>query len=230
MSIARVTTVTKSLKPYTCGKCREELPKGSTYRWYKVGFRTRYRSIRCMKPECTPRNSELDGSKMATVWDAQESFEDALSSAGCKSDIESALEEYAGAVREVGEEYREAGTDDNGTEWSPDSIERADTLESAADEIESIDLSDVELKKQCVDCEGETEIECETCSGEGQLEDPENEGETLDCDACSGTGKIDCSACDGEGTVDADDNDEPDDEAMEQLRDAARAALEVDLP
>ena len=153
MSIARVTTVKRSQKPFTCEKCRKDIPKGSTYRHFKVGFRTRYVHRRCMDAACTPRQSELDASKMSAVWYAQESFEAAVESATCADDLASALSDYAEAVREVGEEYREASENPNtGAVFNTDAEERADTLESAADEIEDIDVDDETT--DCDECDG----------------------------------------------------------------------------
>lgn len=107
MSIARVTTVKKSLKPFTCERCRNEIPKGSTYRHFQVGFRSRFVHRRCMEAACTPRRGELDGSKMAAVWDAQDEFESAVDSAEDSDGLQEALTTYAEALREVAEEYRE---------------------------------------------------------------------------------------------------------------------------
>ena len=223
MSIARVTTVAKSMKPYVCEKCRTELPKGSEYRHYKVGFRSHYRHIRCMAAECTPRPSELESSKMSQVYSAQEDFEAALDAATCADDIRTALEEYGNAVREVGEAYREAGTDDNGTEWSPDSIERAEALESAGDEIEGIEIEDPDT--ECADCNGTGSTDCDACNGTGKYEDPS--GTEDDCGDCQGSGETECETCGGSGETDDSDLT---DEQLDGLRDAARAALEVELP
>ena len=214
MSIARVTIVKKSQKPFTCEKCGKALPKGSTYRHFKVGFRARYVHRRCMDVACTPRNSELDASKMAAVWDAQETFEAAVDSAESADDLTSALSDYAEALREVGEEYREASENpDTGAVFNTEAEERADTLESAADEVEGIDVDDETT--DCDNCNGTGTTPCEECDGSGEAEDASA------CPTCSGEGT---APCDVEG---CEDGQVPD---LDAMRDAAREALNVDLP
>lgn len=136
MSIAKVTAVTKSVKDQgECGKCHTPLPKGSAYRWFTVGFRSTYKQRRCMSPDCTPKPSELESSKVSAVYAAQEEFD--VSDLTLVSDIEQAVHEVGEQVREVAEEYREAAINPNtGEIFNTDSDERADLLESGADELE----------------------------------------------------------------------------------------------
>lgn len=132
----------------TCGNCRRPIEKGDQYRWFKVGFRARYKNIRCMRSECTPRASALESSKMADVYSAIESAEDALDALANgdpeenNSSINEAVQSAAEGIRAVADEYREAAEamGDAGYEME----EKADALEQAADELESWESSESE--------------------------------------------------------------------------------------
>lgn len=138
--MARVTTVTKSMKDLVCGRCGEALPKGGAYRWAKPGFRTRTRLIRCTKPECSFRQSELTTSKLSEVYAAQEDALDEIEAAEDVEGLESALTDAADRAREVAQEYRDAAEamGDAGAEME----ERADELDSWADELEAVQFDD----------------------------------------------------------------------------------------
>jgi hypothetical protein len=113
---ARVKTV-KAMKPYTCTKCHDPIEKGETYRYFKPGFRGRIKVRRCLKPECAPRRSELEDNKLSAVYEAQEDAETNIRSLKWDDsvpweeqfgDIESALQEAAGAATDVADEYEQA--------------------------------------------------------------------------------------------------------------------------
>lgn len=138
MSVARVTRVERSVKdPGPCGArgCEKVLVKGDPYLWFKVGFRSRYKHVRCV--DHFPRASERESSMVASVLAAQEDFADQIGSLESVDDIRSAIEAVAEAAREVASEYETASTDQNGTVWNTDAEERYNTLESAADELDS---------------------------------------------------------------------------------------------
>lgn len=136
MSVAKVETVKSSRKDQgVCGKCKEPLPKGTGYRYFYVGFRSNFKQVRCLKPECAPRPSERESSKVATWYAAQETFEDQIDHLDNKDDIESAVQEAGSSARELADEYREsADAWENGNEQLQ---EKADHWESQADEIEN---------------------------------------------------------------------------------------------
>lgn len=184
MSIARVYSH-PSRKEYTCEKCRQPIPKGDTYLSYKVGFRSRYTHRRHVG--CRPRNSELESSMLSEAYAAVEGAEDAISSAEVAEDFTAALEEAASGIREVAEQYREAAEAMGGAGYENE--ERADALESAADELESVDFDD--NTEDCEVCEGSGKLDCENCAGTGEVD-----GNAGDCSICNGTGEYDC---DGEG-------------------------------
>lgn len=223
MSIAKVVHVGRSQKEYRCERCGETIPKGSSYRKFTVGFRSNYTHRRCMESACTPTRGELDASKMASVWDAQDDFEKALDEAGTVDDLRSALEDYAGALRDVAEEYEQASQNEHGVVFNVDAEERAEMLNSAADEVEGIDIEDPEDVVDCEVCGGTGEGDpCDECDGTGLIG-----AET--CDNCGGAGKMACSVedCD-DGRVNA--SEEALDEQLEEQREEARAALDVELP
>lgn len=186
MSIARIKTQ-KAAKPYTCDKCGTGIKPKDEYRSYKVGFRSRHVNRRCMKAECTPRSSELESSKLADVYAAIEDAEDQIVDGITVGDAESVLEELGSRIREVAEEYREASTDDNGTVFNTDAEERADALESVADEVSSYSCEPLdEGEEECTNCGGTGEVE-----NEDDLEHSDDEPPMEDCSECGGTGKVD---------------------------------------
>lgn len=162
--MARVKTVKKARKdPGFCGRCREELKKGDAYKWWSF-YRSKHKNIRCLKPECRPRASELTESKFAEVYEAQEMVDDELSkfdeyvqaldlppdSDGAMT-VEEILDNYrqlcdeaASQIEDVANEYRDSAYTIQDS--FPDS-EKAQDLEACADELEAYatDLRD------CVD-------------------------------------------------------------------------------
>jgi hypothetical protein len=221
MSLARITKVAKSQKPGVCEKCKVELPKGSPYIWYKVGFRSRFKHVRCDSAACYPKQSERESSQIASIYAAQEEFEDALDGCTTADEITELLGPVAEAIREVAEAYREAAINPNtGDIFNPNLDERADTLESAADEVENADIEDETT--ECEQCNGESEIDCEHCE-EGRInrDDAGNVIPEQDCETCNGTGKVECP------NDDCEDGQVPDIDAM---REAARSIVnDVDL-
>lgn len=148
MSVAKVETVKASRKDQgKCEKCGTELPKGTGYRYFYVGFRSNVKHVRCMKAECSPRQSERESSKVATWYAAQESFEDRIDQATDKDEIESAVQEAGAAARELADEYREAADAwESGNETLE---EKAEHWESQADEIENWSYDGDEEPEKC---------------------------------------------------------------------------------
>lgn len=151
----KVTTVKSARKAIgKCGKCGCELPKGSAYRWWK--FRYGGKRIRCTKPGCAPKGSELVNSPyISGCMAAQESMEEALGSATCVADVQSALESAAEEITNMGEEARasfdnmpenlQMGGTGEMLEGRADACESlASELESAAGELEEDDARDLD--------------------------------------------------------------------------------------
>ena len=218
MSLAKVNVVSKSRKPGTCEKCGTDLPVGSEYRWFTVGFRSHHKRVRCMQPECAPKDSERESSLLAEVYAARENAEEQIANASDAEEMQSIIEEYAEAVREVASQYEEAMTDDQGNVFNTTAEERYEALTQAADDIESA-ASDVEdATAECETCEGSGEVDCETCAGDGAVED--ESGEQQECADCEGSGKVDCPE------DDCTDGQVPD---LDAMREAAQEALDTDL-
>lgn len=139
---ARVKTVQKSRKAGKCSACGDPLPIGSAYRYFKPGFRTRLKVIRCMKPECTPKASELTTSRMSEAYAAQEDAHAAIESAETVDDLTSALEDAAGRASDLKDEY------DQAIEAAPMLEEQVqpqvDALEAWAETLEGVSLDDIE--------------------------------------------------------------------------------------
>lgn len=135
MSLARVYTVKKSRKEFTCGSCGKTIPKGSTVHHYAVGFRGRPQH-RC--GEHPPSRSDRESSLVAPVWDALDTAEAGLSDCDTAEDFESLMTDLAGAFTEVAGEYE----DSEMFERNQDLQDRAETLNSTASELESVSFDD----------------------------------------------------------------------------------------
>ena len=162
----RITIVKAAQKNQgECGKCGAKIKKGDGYKWWK--FRYGGRRVRCLKPECAPKPSDLTQSEFyGTLYGIQEPVEEALESfrnGGELGDLASALNDAAGELRELGEECQ--GKLDNMPEGlqqgdtgqllenrAQECESKADELESAANEIESVELYD-DLEKYLADNE-----------------------------------------------------------------------------
>lgn len=161
-------------KPWTCEKCGVEIKVGDPAIKFAVGFRGRTR-VRCAKTECYPKPSERESSMVADAYAAQEEVD--VDSAGSLEELEQIRDDVVSATREVAGEYE----DSEMFEKNYDLQERADMLNSAADELEGWEPDGEEP---------EEEIDCDECGGTGQVEDPKTDGEDRDCDECEGTGKV----------------------------------------
>lgn len=136
MSVARVETVKKSRKDQgKCGKCGTELPAGSGYLYFYVGFRSNYKHVRCLKAECYPKPSERESSMAAGALAAKEAFEASIDELETVEDIQAAVQEVADGFREVSEEYQ--GSLDGWENGNEQLQERVDHYEDQASELEN---------------------------------------------------------------------------------------------
>ncbi len=109
MSVQKLEIVKKARKdPGKCSKCGRELVIGDSYQYWYPGFRSKHKIVRCLTSECTPRPSERETSKAATILAAQENFEDVVGELEDVGEMEAAVQEVGSAVREVLDEYQEA--------------------------------------------------------------------------------------------------------------------------
>lgn len=138
MSVARIEYVKAARKAQgKCGKCGDPIPVGAAYRHFAVGFRGSKR-VRCMKPTCTPRTSELESSLVADIYVAVEGAQDSIAAMDTPtdpSDVESAVQDLTSTVQEVqdaidqvAEQYRDQDEAFGGN-GTTEGAERADTLE-----------------------------------------------------------------------------------------------------
>jgi len=148
-----------------CIKCGDKINKGDAYSWIKSRFGPKRRV--CSKPGCHFRDSDLTGSeKLGRVYDTRDDASEAVGawSGEDASDLRSALEEAAEAIREVAGEYQESADAimehfPNGNATSEECEEKAGELEGYADEIEGADLEDFDPEAEGSD---ETDEDKET--------------------------------------------------------------------
>ena len=160
----RVTSVKKAQKNQgECTKCGVKIKKGDGYRWWKFRFGGRY--VRCLKPECSPKPSDLTRSEFyGTLYGLEESLNSALEDfrkGGESADLASTLNELADELRNLGSECQDKldnmpeGLQQGDTgqlleNRAQECESKADELESAAGEIESVELYD-DLAKYLAD-------------------------------------------------------------------------------
>lgn len=161
----RINTVKHARKPQKCGRCGTEIKPsrdevqdgkkvrvlGDSYRWiqfnsFKGGGG---RHVRCASYDCRFRQSDLTNSKMSGVYAAQETAEEAIDAwdGETSDDLQAILSECAEAAREVAEEYRESAANmesafPGGSPTIDECNEKADEIDSWADELESVDFDD----------------------------------------------------------------------------------------
>jgi hypothetical protein len=131
---AKVKTVQKAQKDQgSCSKCGTALPAGSAYRYFKPGFRSRIKVRRCMKSECTPKRSELETSKLAEVYAAQEVAYDSIAAAESFQDLSDAITDLESAAQEVLDDY-ESQVDEH--PFMEETVrDRIDALQSFVDDL-----------------------------------------------------------------------------------------------
>lgn len=180
-------------KTLACEKCHRPIEKGEQYRWFTVGYRSRYKHVRCMRSECSPRQSEMTPSKMAGVYAAIEGAEDALDAlaAGDPEDDASSIREAvtgaAEGIEEVADEYREAAdASPTGLVFGEDLNEKADEISDAASELESFDPSEDQADFES--CDGH--VEGEPCEVHEACDMEPCTIERGDVEGCSGCREI----------------------------------------
>jgi hypothetical protein len=152
MSLARVYTVQKSRKEFTCGSCGTTIPKGSKVHHFSVGFRGRTQH-RCELHY--PSRSTLESSLVAPVWDALDTAEAGLSDCTTTEDFENLLQEVVDSLDEVAGEYEQSEM----FERNPELQERADTLNNSSSELQSITFDDEPEEDDSTGWNGHTQYE-----------------------------------------------------------------------
>lgn len=210
----RVKKVNKAQKDQgACEKCGTELPAGSSYIHFKVGFRSRFKRVRCTSPACYPKQSELTASRMADAYAAQEAAHEAIDLADSIEDVQLALNECASAAGEVASGYEDTISE---TPMLEDQLrEKVDALEAWQQELENVDMPEAD---------DEDEETCEHCEGTGVC-DAEAMAET-DGDKCAeghGCTSEQCGNCGGAGTI---SNDDAVEEKLGEAKEIARTAVD----
>ncbi|MCK5548611.1 MAG: hypothetical protein KAI64_06325 [Thermoplasmata archaeon] len=160
----RIKRVKASRKDWgNCRRCGDPIPKGSAYIW--ITFRHGAKIVRCTKPSCRFRGSDLTQSdKIATARAASENIEDAVGHFVAEvhvSEILSGAQDVAGAVEEAKGEIEEAAEGYNESadniemefDYSPtaeECREKAQMLESWAYEFDS-PLGDLQTEIDSLD-------------------------------------------------------------------------------
>lgn len=150
----------------TCHNCGAPLSVGGPYRWWKFGGPAGSRGPggakvkRCMKPECTPKASDLTQSPfLGALYAAQETLE-AAGNQGTPEDVAAMLHGGADELREAAEIRTEAADNieqgfGHATQQCEDLREEGESVEYWADEVDGI-ADEVENHEE-EDIEGELE-------------------------------------------------------------------------
>jgi hypothetical protein len=141
MSLAKINRVGKVRKVTKCEKCGDTIYIGQPAVKFAVGFRGRTQ-VRCSKSACFPKPSERESSLVSSAYAAQEDAD--VSGAASLADLEEIRGQVAEAVREVASEYENSEM----FEKNYDLQERADTLNSAADELENWEAAEEEPEEE----------------------------------------------------------------------------------
>lgn len=218
----RVNRVQRARKPTKCGKCGQQISKGDPYRWWK--FHSSGKRVRCMKPECSPRRSELTQSAIyAAAWDAQDAASDALANAQTKDDLEALRDDLASDIDSIVDELQEkldnieSGMGHTDVPIYEELDERRQNYEEWKDAVENVDVDDA----NCDVCNGDGTVECDKCSGSGfapcepcvgtgsltkecECNDAVENIVDGECERCDGNGEyeVECDACGGNGLTD----------------------------
>lgn len=137
--MSRVKTIHNNRKELVCDHCHEKIFKGAGYRWTKPRYGSR--KVRCLKPACAFKSSDLSSAKSAFIHDAIDTARDEIQNAQSHDDVQSALQSVAYVAREIGQEYQDASDQWAGGSGHPEFQEKADICESFADKLESWSFS-----------------------------------------------------------------------------------------
>lgn len=180
----KVSLRTKRIKAtmFKCRKCDRPIKAGDAYYEWKHNHAPVSRQH---QEHGAPRRSELCTGKMSGVYAATEALEDVIFVGRADNDpsgLEEALNECASAVREVAEEYESNISNmPDSLQISPTAVdmqEKADALNSFADSLESA-AGDIDLE---LDSEPEEmEDHTDECAINAVIEE---HGEA-DCDNCN---------------------------------------------
>lgn len=152
--MARVFTSKKSKagKKIACKKCGRKIKAGEKYFYYtrKLSRSKKVRGVRFTHcADHRPRHTDLSGSPMAEIYDAQEDASGSLDSCLSGSDMMQVIEDLKAVVEEVKERAEESLENmPEGLRENSDSgqtlQERIDALEEYISELEQVEVGDAE--------------------------------------------------------------------------------------
>lgn len=151
--MARVNVVKSARKDQgTCEKCGDPLPVGSSYKWIEPRAfpgAASYKRKRCMKCPSWRPSETTSSTALAAIYGAQESASDDIASWDGDNieDLRGILQACAEGIREGAEAWRESAQNiedgfGHATFQSDELNEKADTVESSADDVEQTDLEE----------------------------------------------------------------------------------------
>jgi len=153
------------LPPYTCDFCKNPIEPGTAYMWVQprtgpYGGRKRFRHAE----HPAWHTWELSDSLSAQLDRIGFEYWKAIDSAESTDDVQSALDEAAGEVRDLAEQKRESAQNieegfGHETYISQDLADTAEQLDAWANEIESANIPDLEEPTEEDTDEGESEAE-----------------------------------------------------------------------
>jgi len=146
----RVKEVARAkVSPGSCVRCGAVIQIGESYKWFR--FRWGSKVVFCGVH--SPRLSEMTTSdKLARLYGARESVEDAISDADSIETLSSALEEAISTAEEVGSEY------ESSLENMPDGLQQSATGEAIQEKIDACSAWATELESCKAELESEEEI------------------------------------------------------------------------
>lgn len=136
---AKVREMKYCMSEVTCTVCKDVVPVGYPYRYYKPGFMGRLKIKRCMKPECYPKRSELAMNKIGRIYAEIEGAEASLEGADSPEAVGELLVAVANECDSVREDYEEAR--ENMPVDSGDWIGWIEVLDGYASDLRGFDTS-----------------------------------------------------------------------------------------
>lgn len=150
----RVSTKKKNSagKPYGCSRCPDPIKDGDQYYEWSFRYGGTYRQH---VSHGSPKPSQLTQSKLSGAYAAVEAAEDAIAAAESVDDLKAALEECAGEIDSVAEEYQDSfdSIPENLQQGGPaqEMQEKIEALQSFSEELTGNDLEDFDEEEPELD-------------------------------------------------------------------------------
>lgn len=162
----------------TCGICRDKITKGDGYKWWAnrlPGSRGSIRQIRCMKADCAPSRADMTPGRAGDLLRLQDDGHSAIDGAQTVDDLLCTAESLADEVTEMADGLTESADNiEDGfgheTYQSGELRERAENMESYADDLRNVDLDDDETDEDEIRQELEEDDEDDTLTEQDVLD------------------------------------------------------------